>query len=196
MNRQRIETELSLIPFGNKGWQHSAQTPCIFDCDKWDKFGILFTQDKGIVRCLRCGESTSLQNYLFKIGRRDLVEGFSAPSENTLKSLRREDLIQDDITLKCELPRGYKRLYYDDYLEERGFTEYQYNLFGVGTSTDIRLREHIIYLIYQDNELVSWLGRTRYSKEWHKENIRLFKEERARLIPRYRNSDEIGRAHV
>ena len=188
MNKDRIIKELSLIPFGNKGWMHSEETVCSFGCERSDKFGIKFTERGGVVKCMRCGESTSLFNYLLKTNRKHLIEGYSAPAEDILKSVRSVSNEEGDINIKCELPRGFKRIYYDDYLDERGFTYYQYNHFQVGYSTDISLREYLIFPIYQDGKLSSWLGRTRYSKEWHKVNIQNYKEGRDRLIPRYKNS--------
>lgn len=188
MNKDRIISQLSLVPFGNKGWMHSDSTVCIFGCDRSDKFGIKFLDRGGVVMCMRCGESTSLHVYLLKINRRDLVGEYSAPVQDTLRSVRKDEIQEDDINIGCELPRGFKRIYYDEYLDSRGFTYSQYNHFKVGVSTDISLREHLIFPIYQDGVLSSWLGRTRYSKEWHKENIKSYKEQRGRLIPRYKNS--------
>jgi len=187
MNKDRIISELSLIQFGNKGWMNSDATVCP-ECGRSDKIGIMFSNQGGVAHCQRCGTSTSLYSFLSKINRTDLIEGFSAPIEDALKSLNKEVEVLHAPIEECALPRDFKRIYYDDYLDERGFTPYQYGYFGVGVSTDISLRHHLIFPIYQDGKLVSWLGRTRYSKEWHKNNIDEYKHKGARLIPRYKNS--------
>lgn len=190
MNKDRIIQELSLTPFGNKGWMHSKNTPCIFRCDKWDKFGILFTTDGGIVRCMRCGESTSLHGYLLKINRRDLIDRFSAPISDEIKTLDNKAETETREQIEVKLPTGFKRIFYDDYLDERGFTPEQYNLFKTGVSLDMRLQNHIVFPLYQEGKLVSWLARSRKSKEWHKQNILDYKEGHSRLVLRYYNAPD------
>ena len=191
MNKDRIIAELSLTPFGIKGWMHSDHTVCHFGCSRSDKFGILFLNDGAIVKCMRCGESTSLYNYLLSIDRSDLIDRYSVSAKDEILSFFPET---DEETTQTEqeeikLPIGFKRLWFDDYLFERGFTPEQYNLFKVGTSEDIRFVDHIVFLIYNNNKLVSWLARSRMDKDWHKQNIKDYKAGKARLVLRYYNSD-------
>jgi 5S rRNA maturation endonuclease (ribonuclease M5) len=161
----------------------------MFGCERHDKFGILFTNDGGgLVKCMRCGESTSLFNYLVFINRRDLIEGYSVPSKDNLLEIEQEAIQDDTEATKVELPYKYKRLYYDDYLDSRGFTERQYNVFKVGSTEDMRMKNHIVFPIYQKGELVTWLARSRYSKEWHKKNIEDYKNGVGRLVLRYYNA--------
>ncbi|MCK9543945.1 MAG: hypothetical protein M0R03_18145 [Novosphingobium sp.] len=169
---------------------HSDNTPCIFGCERSDKFGILFTNDGAVVTCMRCGESDSLYNYLIKINRRDLIEGFSAPVKNQLKSLEKvvEESEDRDRKVVC-LPGGYTRIYYDDYLDRRGFIPSDYKKYHIGVSTDHKLKNHLIFPIYQNGELKSWLARSRMSKEWHKQNLKDFKNKEASLVLRYYNSE-------
>lgn len=189
MNKQRISQELSLSPFGNKGWMRSDYCNCP-DCDKSDKFGILFLSDGAIVKCMRCGTSTSLFNYLKHINRTDLIEGFSAPIKDEIKSLteEKEEIEREEVDV--ELPRGFKRVYYDEYLDERGFCEKQYNLFKIGKSTDMRLKNHLVFQIFQEGKLKTWLARSKKTKEWHKQNLKDYKEGKARLVLRYYNADD------
>lgn len=189
MNAERIASELGLHPMGNKGWMSSPSLECP-SCNRDGKFAILFTQDSGIVHCFFCEYKTSLYNYLVAVDRKDLIDKRSVSIRDEIKSL---DVDVEDNPFEeqseIELPRGFKRLYYDDYLNERGFTEQQYNLFKVGSSTDFRFADHIVFLIYNNKKLVSWLARSRRSKEWHKQNIKDYKEGKARLVLRYYNSD-------
>lgn len=169
---------------------HSESTPCPFGCERHDKFGILFTNDGAVVTCMRCGESDSLYNYLIKINKRELIEGFSAPVKNQLKPLEKEEeIIEDKEHKKVSLPGGFRRIYFDDYLDGRGFISTDYKKYHIGVSDERRLRHHIVFPIYQNGELKSWLARSRMDKDWHKQNIRDFKDKNASLVLRYYNSE-------
>jgi len=190
LNKNRIISELSLRPFGNKGWLHSENTPCMFGCGKSDKFGILFLKDGAIVKCMRCSEANSLFNYLLHINRKDLIEGFSAPIRDELKVIGEVKEEKKDTEIReVTLPKGFKRIYFDDYLDERGFKPHQYKKYQVGVSTERRLRFHIVFPIYQKGELVSWLARSRNTKEWHHQNLINFKNNEQSLVLRYYNSE-------
>lgn len=188
MNKTRIINELSLHFYGSKGWMRSDNCECP-NCKKSDKFGILFLQGGGVVKCMRCENSTSLFNYLVSINRSELIEGFSAPIQETLKLINNPEEVVKVKVGEVKLPTGFKRLYFDDYLDNRGFTTFQYNLFRAGKSKDLRLKNHIVFPIYKDGNLVTWLARSRKSKEWHKENIKYFKQGVGRLVLRYYNAD-------
>lgn len=189
MNTERIVNELGLKPFGNKGWMTAPDLECD-ECGKSDKFAILFTKDSGIVHCFKCSHITSLFNYLKNTNRSHLIERNSVSVKDEIKSLD-EDIEEKEQIEQQEIdkPRGFKRVYFDEYLEERGFTEEQYNLFKVGQSTDLRFVDHIVFLIYNNNKLVSWLARSRKSYEWHKKNLKDFKDRKAKLVLRYYNSE-------
>lgn len=188
MDKDKIINELALQPFGNKGWMSASNLEC-GECHEIGKFAILFIQNSGLVHCFKCSYKTSLFNYLRTIKRLDLIEKTSASYTDIIKSVREESRVSQKSVNVCDLPRGFKRCYFDDYLDERGFTPEQYNLFQVGSSTDIRLRNHIVFPIYQNGKLSSWLARSRYSKQWHKENKEAFKRGESRLVLRYYNSD-------
>ena len=189
MNQERIVNELGLKPFGNKGWMSAPNLECD-ECGKSDKFAILFTNDSGIVHCFKCGRKTSLYNFLKNTNRSHLIERNSVSVRDEIKSLDEEiETVEEVEQQEIDKPRGFKRLYFDSYLDERGFIEEQYNLFKVGESTDLRFADHIVFLIYNNHKLVSWLARSRRSKEWHKQNIKDFKAGTAKLVLRYYNSD-------
>ena len=190
MNKSRIIQELNLAPFGNKGYMRSNECECIFGCRKSDKLGILFLSDGAIATCMRCGESTSLYVYLRKINRAELIEGYSAPIKNELFLLDKEKEIEEENKKQTvSLPRGFSPIFFDDYLEDRGWAGKDYKKFGVGISTEYRLRNHLVYPIYQNGKLSSWLARSKHSKDWHKQNIKDFKAGTASLILRYYNSE-------
>lgn len=140
---------------------------------------------------MRCGESGSLKSYLFKLGRPDLVGKQSASLEDELSLLEEEKEDEQPIAppKKVSLPEGFKRMYFDDYLDDRQWESSDYNKYQVGASTERRLKNHIIFPIYQNGKLVSWLARSRMSKEWHKQNLKSFKESRSSLVLRYYNSE-------
>jgi len=166
---------------------HKMECP---SCNRDGKFAILFTKDSGLCHCFYCEYKNSLYNYLVAINRRDLIERFTITQKDEIRSLYEdEEIVEESEKEEIKPPVGFKRLYFDDYLDERGFTAYQYNLFKVGSSEDMRFVDHIVFLIYNDNKLVSWLARSRRSYDWHKQNIRDYKEGKARLVLRYYNSD-------
>lgn len=190
MNSERIANELGLRPFGNKGWMNAQGLECD-ECGKSEKFAILFVNDSGITHCFHCGKKNSLWNFLKNTNRSHLIERNSVSVKDELKSLDSE-VEKEEIVEQQEIgkPRGFKRIYFDEYLNSRGFTEEQYNILKIGESTDIRFLDHIVFLIYNNHKLVSWLARSRKSKEWHKQNIKDFKAGKARLVLRYYNSDD------
>jgi hypothetical protein len=190
LNKQHIVDELRLKPFGAKNWLRSDLCKCP-NCNTSDKFGILFTSDGALVRCFKDLYSTSLYNYLKIIGHDDLIQlerNFSLNKEllglsNTNISLEEKQAIKN-------LPLGYKRIYYDDYLEERGFESWQYNQYEVGTSTERRLKDCLIFVIRnKQKQIIAWLSRSKESKEWHVKNFKDYKTGKCALKLRYQNSE-------
>jgi hypothetical protein len=193
LNKEKIISEFNLVTFGSKGWMHSSKSTCP-KCNKWDKFGILFTPKGGIINCFYCKEPKSLYKYLKEIGRDDLInnEKVFKTIDETLSSLKESNNINhnNDLLQEVKLPNGLKKVYFDKYLNNRGFTPEQYSLFGVSkTDKDIFLRNYIVFVIKQNNVNVGWLARSKYSKEWHKQNLKEYKEKGVLLKLRYRNSE-------
>lgn len=192
INKEDIKQELSLKRNGAKGWYHSDETCCTI-CDKWDKAGILFTNKGGVFSCMRCGVNKPLTVYLKDIGRSDLVEyGESVQINRKIGSLSVEEGEGPKVIELPEkkLPIGSKPITQDDYLDSRGFLPYHYNLFKpVVTQLDIRRRGAVIFQIFdEEGRRIAWLSRSKKSKEWHDENLRLHKEGKADLKLRYDNS--------
>lgn len=193
VNKDKMISEFNLKYFGAKGWMHSEDLPCPF-CGKKDKFGVMFNDDgKFVYHCFKCDKKGSVRSLLEKIGRKDLImsDGDDAYEvrqavDASLKYSQKKD---DD--LACEevkIPLAFKVLEHDDYLEGRGWEPWQYQLYHAGTSIDPRLKNKIVFLLYENGKVIGYLARSRYSKEWHKENLRKFKEGKAQLCLRYDNS--------
>lgn len=196
-NKEKIIKDLSLRFFGSKGWMRNDQCECP-DCSHSDKFGIMFVQDSGLVKCMRCDYSTSLYNYLKTIDRSDLIGHKKDYNLIGHISGLKEEVEEEKggfLPIK-KLPIGFKRIYYDEYLDSRGFEPYQYNQYNIGYSTESRLKNYIISLIKQEGDIVGWIARSMYSKEWHEENFKAFKEERENLKLRYVNSSKTNFDHI
>jgi len=193
INKQKIIDELSLVPFGGKGWMKSEETKCPV-CNRGDKFGILFTENGGVTHCFyECSENLSIFKYLKAINRNDLLIYEQEISLNTqLKPLKKEEEKLEELPEKS-LPRGYERIYFDKYLKDRNFKGYQYDQFEVGVTTHFlekKLHNYLIFVIRQKGRVVAWLARSKYSKEWHKKNLERSKLDLEKLVLRYRNSEE------
>ena len=190
INKEKVIEELQLKPFGAKKWFSSNLIQCN-NCGTQEKFGILFTSDGGITHCFKCSTSGSLYNFLVAIDRKDLIQFERNYSLQKQLSSLTESETPIDLTLSIKtLPLGYSRIYFDDYLEERGFEAWQYNYYNVGTSTERRLKDCIIFVIKNSkNEVIAWLSRSKFSKEWHEQNLKDYKEGKADLKLRYTNSE-------
>lgn len=190
MNKNKIIQELDLQAFGAKGWMSSSACLCP-NCNSYDKFGILFLEKGGVAHCFKDDYSTSLNKYLKTIGRSDLIDYEKSISlRGSLSPLVDE---KEEVSLKVgkvNLPLGFKRIYYDDYLEDRGFEPWQYNYFNVGVSTERRLKDCLVFLIKdKDNNTIAWLSRSKLSKSWHEQNLKDYKAGKASLKLRYNNSE-------
>ena len=188
MKQSRLISKLNLRPFGQKGWlQGDITCP---KCSRGDKFGVLLSNRGGVARCFYCSVSVPLFRVLRDLGLENLLEYDFVLEEVSelppLSSLSSSLEVVKDI----ELPIGFTRIYYDDYLNTRHFTLQRYEEFGIGISTiDPRTKGKIIFQIFQFGKPVAWLARSKKSKEWHKENLRRHKEFSEPLVLRYRNSE-------
>lgn len=191
-DRERIIKELGLRSMGTKGWLIGATCPT---CNKKDKFGIIIPEN-GIssYNCFRssCGEKGTLFKLLKKINRLDLVKKQEIVLTDKLENnLNRKLEIDYDYTLPLKSkPLGFKRVNQDDYLDLRGFTKEQYDIFNVGVAhLEPKLKDrYIIFLIMEDGECKGYVARSKRSKEWHKKNEERAKQGLERLILRYENS--------
>jgi hypothetical protein len=189
INPDKIKEELNLKPFGAKGWWGNKNLKCL-KCGRGDKLGIKFTDKGGVVHCFyEIGEGVSIYKYLREIGRDDLIltEPKIRKAEFKIEDLKKEKELDLELPEK-KLPRGFKRIYFDGYLDDRGFEPHQYNQFNIGISTDYLLKGYLVFLLKQEDKVVGWVARSKMEKEWHEENLKKFKEGEEGLVLRYRNS--------
>jgi len=190
---EKLTEDYKLHPFGAKGWMGSDDLKCPY-CGRSEKFGILFTDKGGVTHCFYdCGDNLSLPAYLRKIGRDDLVSkdriiSVERPLIEPIFGVREEEEVEIE---EVKIPIGFKRIYYDKYLEGRGFEDYQYEQFEVGITNsplERKLHGYLVFLVKVRGKVVGWLARSKKSKEWHAENLKEHKFNGSRLVLRYINS--------
>ena len=191
IDKNRLIEEYSLKSFGQKGWMNSENNLLCPICNKGDKFGVLFVGDSGIVKCFHENHyTTSLYNYLVEIDRGDLIEKKSVSVDRKISILNigKEECVCLEIP-EVKLPMGFVEVESDDYLDSRNWDTGHYELFKPGVSKiDPRLRKHhIILQIFQKGVVTGWMARSRKSKEWHKQDKDIAKEEERRPVLRYIN---------
>lgn len=194
MNREGVIEAFGLKKSGNKGWYSSSILYCPV-CGRSDKMGLLFTSKGGVVHCFHDNHyKASLKQYLVKVGREDLIEGYGNVVHvgRVIPNLGKEVEESGNVVGLPEkrLPIGFKLIRTHPYLEERGFLPYHYELFKPGiTKIDLRQRDSIVFQIFDSKGVrVAWLSRSTKSKEWHEVNLRQFKEGKVGLKLRYDNS--------
>lgn len=167
---------------GTKGW-YSCREVCPY-CKKENHLAIIFGKISSFV-CKRCDEKGTLFKLLKELNRLDLVKSNQSFTPNsTIPILKEEEPIKKEnfiFPLKNR-PLGFKRIYSNDYLESRGFTRRQFEIFEIGiTSLDPKVRDtYVIFILKNDdNECIGWLARSIKSKEEidfiNKENKKLKK---------------------
>lgn len=192
MALEKVKNEFHLHPFGQKGWLYNEELNCPH-CQKKGKFGFLLYENNGIVHCFKCDYKTSLYTYLKSINKLNLI-GLkkSVQSSNKLQSIRKnlKNYIKES-KKNVNLPYGFKIIDRNAYLNARGFSDYHYKLFTPGYTDSIienRLNNYIIFVLYQDQQISGWLARSKYSKEWHENNLQEFKKGNCDLKLRYINA--------
>lgn len=100
--------------------------------------------------------------------------------------------VQEEELKPVTLPLRLKPLVDDEYLNNRGFRPEHYAEFEpsyTNTPLEAKLKNFIIFKMKVNGVCVAWWARSRYSKEWHKENLEAYKRHEADLVLRYRNSE-------
>lgn len=190
-NKEQILSVLNLTPTGSGKWNDGR---CVL-CGKEDHMGVTFDGNRPpSFRCFKCGKTGSLAFLLKHIGRSDLIKGSLGRSTKTVSELSLNksklndlDTIPKEITA---LPRGYRRVSSCEYLESRGFSERQFDMFGVATATeDIRYgNDYVLFTVYDDGKIVGVLGRSKWSPVEIKEyNKRIKEKGKGRKHVKYKN---------
>lgn len=194
IDKKKFVEEFNLSSFGAKGFLHSKYFNCPFCGGGGDKFGIKIENGSGVFNCFRCGTKGSIFKLLKKINRLDLI---SSEGEDFSFKDKLEDLLsisgykEEEISCK-EIPKplGFKLLKYDDYLNKRGFLDWQYKELNAGKCIDPKLKNMVTFLLFEDGKCVGYLSRSKRSKEWHKKNLEEAKRGMCKLVLRYDNSKD------
>lgn len=157
-----------------------------------DEFSISLFKNNHPFNCLRkkmCGETGTLYKILKKLDRLDILRG------QGVKLLNYDQKLEDIITKKLETeeldldvptiepPVGWKRIYSNYYLENRGFE--MFDSVEVGTTKLLRkFKDRVIFLVRENNEIKGYLSRlTKTSDEQTEMEAKL-----GYKLPRYLNS--------
>lgn len=159
------------------------------DCSRNDKFAVLFSEKGGVAHCFYCAQAWPLWKILKDIGRTDLLD-YEQEFGGVIELAALETEIGEIEEKEVSLPIGCRRIDHDAYLDARGFTNKQYEQYRVCVAElDPRTENKLVFQIYQRGRLAGWIARSKMTKEWHKENLRRYKELGEPLVLRYRNSE-------
>lgn len=187
INKNRVIEQLDLRSFGQKGWMRSSSCSCP-ECGKSDKFGIKFEKFSGSVHCFYDDFSESIVKYLKRIGRSDLVDEDGTVSLDFKVKVFDKVVTEKEELSERSLPILFEEVKSDKYLDNRNFLLQHYKLFRPGYCKDPSLREYIIFQLFQFGKRVGWQARSKYSKEWHKENLENYKKGLCSLKLRYKDA--------
>lgn len=156
---------------------------------------IIFGEKTSSFRCVKCKSQGSIFLLLSKVKKLDFIVGRTYDREKKLeKKLNVEKIGTDYSNYKLPpfpKPLGFKRVFEDKYLEERGFTKEQFDLFQIGKSKlDINLKnDYSIILVEEDKETIGWIARSVKSKKEINE-INLLRKKQGNKVKylRWRNS--------
>lgn len=198
IDKEEIIRELQLRPFGAQGFFNNKDMSCPYCFEgqkkKNQKWGIAFTQDSSMIfHCFRCHAKVGAYEFLKKIDRLDLVK---STYENSIKSsltpLIKEGEEEVEQELKeVKLPFRLKLLQNDEYLNKRGFKQKHYEEFEpsfTNSPLESSLKNYIVFKMKKNDSVVGWLARSRYTKEWHDQNLKQAKKKGIKPLLRYENS--------
>lgn len=192
VNIDKFTEEFQLKNFGAKGWRSSKFISCPHCGKDYSKFGILLLENGGVYKCFRCDSKGSIFKLLRSLGRQDLIIGndetfiYKDKLDSFLKFTQKTEL-----DLKAEIikkPIGFIRVFQHDYLEKRGWREGDFEKIEVGISNFSRHKNRVIFLLREDDNLIGYISRSTYTKEWHDKNLKQYKESGEGLVLRYDNS--------
>lgn len=157
-----------------------------------NEFGISLA-DNHTFNCFRkkkCGETGNIYKLLKKLDRLDLLGNNGIPSIKY--DARLENIIEKKIEdVKFDLhidtikpPIGWRRMYSNYYLENRGFESFEKYEVGY-TKIDHKLKDHVITLIREAGEIKAYIARIAKTSNELKE----MEEKTGKKIPRYKNSN-------
>lgn len=150
-----------------------------------------------MAHCFSCGHfTTTLAQLLQDLDRLDLLPTPTAQLEapvatSLLLMPPREEEVDDTLSI-VELPDFYQRRFFHPYLQSRGFTPEDYELFPVGDTGRLNRRymDYVIFPIRDAGDTVGYVARHLWSKERIDAHNLHDRRRRDYKLLRYRNSTE------
>ncbi len=167
------------------------------DCPKCGhhEFGISLNENNHPFQCFRkkkCGWSGNIYT-LLKFLNKTIDEERNVDINLDLKPLIKIDkgIQNEEIDIpEIKQPLGFKRIYSNKYLEDRGFSKDDFYKYEVGiTDIDYKYIDYIVILIRQYGKLVGYIGRYPKSKQYIERYNKKAEESGLRKILRYNNSE-------
>ena len=200
IDKGQIIEELELSKTSS-GFYTSDKITCP-NCGKQNgKLGIKFIDNGGLTNCWSCSVSTSIFKFLNQIGYSHLIHKTHGHKYEEKSDIEFDGFMFNDnydsenlvvaIPETIKLPKQFKRIYENDYLDSRGITKQQIEKFKVGTVDSVlykNLKGKLIFQIFHNKNLVGLLGRSTKSKEWHDNNLKESKKGNVRFESRFWNS--------
>mgnify|MGYP003669913357 FL=1 len=170
-------------------------------CSKQDHFYVQRSTDKvdkkgnnatGNFTCKKCGEGGRIKKLLWKLGLQHLITTKSSGNifeklGKIEKRLKKKDF--DDSFSSAEPPYGYKRVKHHWYLEQRGITKEQYEIYNVGTTKIMsKWKDYIFFIVRDEGKDVAWVARHTADRDWINEENAKRTEQGKRKLLRYENS--------
>lgn len=146
--------------------------------------------------CKKCGQVGSLYTILNQLDRLDLLPKRYVNTGQQLNSkLDKKEDVEKRINLlpkEVKLPLGFRRVYQDDYLDSRGFTELEYKKYEVGrTKIMPSFFDYVIIAFKEANKYRNYIARSVLSKrEIDNINKEYKKKGSKKKYPRYRNCED------
>lgn len=138
----------------------------------------------------KCGASGGVYKLLKKLNRLDLI------GNNGIQPIKYDERLENIIERKIEErqfdlnmktitpPLGWKRVYSNYYLENRGFESFDKYEVGV-SKLDRKLKDHVITLIREAGEIKAYIARLALNKV----EIKTLEDKVGRKVARYKNSE-------
>jgi len=159
LSQSQLESVLGPLYIGPSN-QYIGKCPF---CHKSDHFYI--NRDSYLWDCKKCSEDGNIIVLLKLLGRLDLIK-FKESVKRDFGDLFDDSFLKKEEELKIEevpdysMPIGYKRIYSDLYLKQRGFVENDFKCHEVGKTSIIpSLEKYLLFPIRQDGNIKGYVAR-------------------------------------
>jgi len=144
--------------------------------------------------CKSCGQKGNLHKLLSKLNKLFLLAGEIVDIGGKLDKKIVQEVVEKEFDLSLpdkELPIGFQRTYFNEYLKSRGFTKKEFEKYTVGTTNIIKKYSNFIIISLEENhKCKGFMGRNMIPKEDIDAINRRYKKMGVKKrFPRYRNSD-------